>query len=452
MADTVAVGYVHDDADITASFLRSYQSLLMWHLANPQAPQIVAEFPMQFGTDGLPGARNRVVEGFLESDADWLFWVDCDMGFSPDTIDALHRAAHPQERPAVGALCFSMKQYDPDGYGGWRTEPRPTLYSWVTNHEGNRGFMAAREYPRDAVVRCDGTGSAAILIHRSAFETIGEGWYDKTKVDGTVQAEDLSFCMRLAANNVPLHVHTGVKTTHVKQVWTSEEHFLTSTWPAPATEPVAVIVPALNRPGNVPRFMHSLRASTGLATAYWICDEDDHDQIAAVKDHGGTVIINDAPHRSFACKANVGYRHTTEPWMLLVGDDVVFRPGWYDRAVRAAGSRFHMVATNDGGNEAVLAGEHATHPLIRRTWVDEHGASWDGPGTVCHEGYRHWWVDSEWTAVARLAGAFVYAPDAVVEHLHPQFGKSDMDDTYRKGASNKERDERLFRQRLRKAS
>jgi hypothetical protein len=46
------------------------------------------------------------------------------------------------------------------------------------------------------------------------------------------------------------------------------------------------------------------------------------------------------------------------------------------------------------------------------------GASWDGPGIVCHEGYRHWFVDDEITVAAQLRGVFQAALGSHVEHLH----------------------------------
>ena len=51
-------------------------------------------------------------------------------------------------------------------------------------------------------------------------------------------------------------------------------------------------------------------------------------------------------------------------------------------------------------NPRVISGEHGTHLLIRRSYIDEVGASWgtDGkgtPGEVCHDGYTHMYVDDE---------------------------------------------------------
>lgn len=452
---TVAVGYVHDPAaDLSWSWHDSFEHMAGWHgqqYGHPEVPELVAKLPMSCGTDGLEAARNRVVSEFLDlpSRPDYLFWIDCDMGFPPTIVADLASVAHPTERPVVGALCFRAQKKHPDGYGGWTVEVQPTVFDWGTVG-GKSGFIPRLSYKRDTVTQVAATGSAAVLIHRSVFETIeaehGQRWYDKLTVDGLTYAEDLSFCMRVGAADIPMFVHTGVLTTHIKSVWLSEQHFLDQQFPPPARERVAVIAPVMRRPQNVERFVVSLRASSGLAVPYFVCDEDDHDEIAAVRNAGAEVIVNKGS-RGFAVKANLGYRETSEAWMLFVGDDVMFRPGWYDRALRAAGDRFGLVSTNDRGNVAVMTGVHATHPLMRRSWVDESGASWDGPGTVAHEGYRHWYVDNEWTAKSQQEGQFVYAPDAVVEHFHPLFNKATTDETYRLGQSYADRDRKLWEKR-----
>lgn len=412
------------------------------------------------GTDGLVGARNQVVRHFLSTELEWLWWVDTDMGFQPDTVDRLLEAADPGQRPIVGALTFANRGTGTDGFNGQTTSPTPVIYDAARspNPDDPPAFMPRADYARDAVVQCSATGSAAVLIHRSVFEKVadrfGPCWYDKIRMTedtltdgGRVFAEDLSLCIRAYEVGCPTHVHTGVKTTHHKELYVGEPEYLAASWPPPAEERCAVIVPVLHRPKNVHPFMASLKASTSLATAYFVCEPNDTTEQDEVRKHGGKVLLHPG---TFAKKANHGYRNTTEPWMLLVGDDVMFRPGWLDRALRAAsGDRFSLVGTNDMSG---LARDLATHPLVRRSWVDEHGASWDGPGVMCHEGYGHCFVDNEWTEVAKRAGVFIQAPDAVIEHFHPIFGKAADDPIYRKGYSTYDADQRLFHSRLGRAA
>jgi glycosyltransferase involved in cell wall biosynthesis len=212
----------------------------------------------------------------------------------------------------------------------------------------------------------------------------------------------------------------------------------------------AVVVPVMRRPHRVQPLVESLVESGADARLVFVADHDDTAQLEAIQAAGADLVVNFDERRSFAVKANLGYRSTTEPWLLFCGDDVVFCPGWLEAALSAAGEHFHLVATNDLLNGAVMVGRHATHPLIRRSWIDSHGASWDGPGVVAHEGYGHWFVDNEWSMVALQAGVFRFAPAAVVEHRHHLNGGAEHDEVYRHGEVTSATDSALFNERARR--
>jgi len=452
-SDAVTVAYVHPN-EVTASWHQSLMALVGYDLGNHCRVARGGWLAIRcYGADGIPGARNKAVAQFLlEKDAEWLFWIDTDMGFAPDTVDRLLEVADPVERPIVGGLCFAQKQTDDDGMGGWGTVLAPTIYDWTTLEEtGETGFLSRHGYPANSLVRCAGTGAACILIHRSVFEKLdqaGRGdWYDRVPnptAGGRLLGEDLSFCLRAGSAGIPVHVHTGVRTTHFKPAWFGESHYWRQVVPPPAAEQTAVIVPVLRRPQNAAPFMQTLRATTGLATVYAVANHDDPETAKAWDEAGATVLY--AEGISFACKVNEGYSQTTEPWLFLTGDDVRFHPGWLDHAQAAAAGR-DVVGTNDLGNPRVIRGEHATHMLIRRRYVDEVGASWDGPGAVCHEGYRHWFVDDEIVTAARQRNTFAVAPGSIVEHLHPLFEKGEADEVYRIGIEAAPQDQVLFVER-----
>lgn len=241
MRDSVTVGYVHAD-EVSYSWHRCWQDLADRDRALDGPLQRGGFIAMRCGTDGLPAARNATVLQFLSSDADWLFWIDTDMGFRPDIVERLLEAADPTERPIVGALCFAQRELAGDGTGGYRCTATPTIYDWSTgvDMKGNhrQGFVARTEYDVNALNRCDATGSAAVLIHRSVFETIreqfGPTWYNRAPESPEPNAqgvivmlgEDMSFCMRAGIVKIPIHVHTGVKTTHHKAIWLGEDDYI----------------------------------------------------------------------------------------------------------------------------------------------------------------------------------------------------------------------------------
>ena len=450
MPDTL-LAYLHPN-DIPATFHKSLVDLLGFDMTHGQ--HLGPWASVRCATGGVPEGRNQVMAQFLATDGiDWLFMVDADMGFAPDIVERLHRVADATDRPIVGGLCFAQRENADDGLHGFRCEARPTIYDYIDHPDGHRRFTGRAHYPANSLVRCAATGAACLLIHKSVarrvFDEYGATWFDRVRgTDGSLLGEDISFFVRTSALEVPLHVHTGIRLTHFKNVWLGEVDFWSQFVPPPATERATVIVPVLNRPDNVRPLVESLRASTGLADVLFVTEPDDLTEWAAIDAVGAARMTHPG---TFAEKVNAACRAgIATPWVLLVGDDVVFRPGWLDHAQFVA-HKFggKVVATNDLGNPRVMAGEHATHPLISVDYIAEQGASWDGPGVVCHEGYRHWFVDDEITTAAKQRGVFQAALGAIVEHRHPIFGKASDDEVYRLGQSHAQRDAALFKKRAR---
>jgi hypothetical protein len=109
-----------------------------------------------------------------------------------------------------------------------------------------------------------------------------------------------------------------------------------------------------------------------------------------------------------------------------------------------------VIGSNDLANPRVMRGEHATHWMIARDYIDEVGASWDGPGVVAHEGYKHWFCDDEIATAARLRGVFQMALAAEIEHLHPITGKRETDEVYQRNDRHATADRMVFERRLKK--
>jgi len=244
----VHVGIVHDGGHHTVSF--SHSLLALYGID----PRVGWSPPVQVraGTNGLIEARNSIMAHFLDkTDAAWLLMLDDDMGFRPDLLDRLLDAAMkpglvvwPEEGdgpipPVVGALCFGLRrEQEMTETHGYETRPFPTLYEWaeVEWPDGTRelGFKVRTSYTPNTLTRVHGTGAAALLVHRNAAERVRatqcEGrpeWFEHARyASGTKVSEDLSFCYRLGAAGIPIYVHTGVPTSHMKTVWVDERYYL----------------------------------------------------------------------------------------------------------------------------------------------------------------------------------------------------------------------------------
>jgi hypothetical protein len=477
----VTVAYLHPN-DVAHSWHESMTSLVGYDLGAEQRIIRGGWIGMKCGAGGLDRGRTLAVAQFLdERDAEWLFWVDADMGFAPDTIDRLLAVADPVERPLVGGLCFALKETEQDGMGGFRTAARPTLFDWVTDGQGRTGFQGRSHYPVNTLVQVQGTGSACLLVHRSVFERIaqehGPVWYNRipNPSTGDLIGEDLSFCVRAGSAGIPIWVHTGVRTTHQKTLWLGEQDFWRQRLAPPAAEPIAVLLPLAGRPEHARPFMQSLKASTGLATVYGIVDMANQDLGETWQAEGARIVWVDASPEgrakwaaeqgytqpwawddpaadrpsTFSEKLNRGVLATREPWMLVVGSDSAFRPGWWDHAHHVATTyKASVIGTNDLGNPRVMAGEHATHPILSRTYIEDQGGSFDRPGQLAHEGYWHWFTDDEIVAAAKQRGAWQPALGCVIEHLHPAWGKAADDPVYALTRQHLPHDRELIQKRL----
>lgn len=219
---------------------------------------------------------------------------------------------------------------------------------------------------------------------------------------------------------------------------------------------VAVLIPVLGRPERVEPLLASLYSSWEEAPLWpiFLASEGDRDELDAIAAADGSphvmILPGERQPGDYARKINMGIRWLREAevkWAFLGADDLCFCHGWADRAIAASASTFDVVGTNDLGNPEVTRGQHSTHSLVHVSYLGR--GTIDEPRALLHEGYRHNWVDTEFVQTAQSRGAYVKAFDSMVEHLHPHWGKGDLDATYQLGLADYDEDRRLFLARRR---
>lgn len=191
---------------------------------------------------------------------------------------------------------------------------------------------------------------------------------------------------------------------------------------------LAVIIPMLRRAHRV-RPVHDSIRDTSDARIVFAVSPGDQGVIDAIGETGAEYLtVPRARTGDYARKIQAGIDHTTEPFVFTGADDLAFHPGWFDAAVAKMTDRIGVVGTNDLSNPRVMRGDHATHFLVAR-WYVELGTI-DQPGQLMHDGYLHEFVDDELVGTAKSRGAWAFAEDSIVEHLHPMAGKAPMDTLY----------------------
>ena len=217
---------------------------------------------------------------------------------------------------------------------------------------------------------------------------------------------------------------------------------------------IVVIVPVLGRAEKLASIAEDLRVASPECRLVFVCSFDRDMDIASADDTGADVLIADwtPGPADFANKMLLGYQRTTEEWIFQGATDVEFQPSWAKAALRRAEETdAKVIGTNDMANPMVTRkGRHSTHTLIARDYIDDPGATFDGPGTIFATAYDHQSVDVELIWLAQQRRVWAFARDAIVRHRHPFFDRSvPMDDTYRKGLEHGRADAELFARRKR---
>lgn len=157
----------------------------------------------------------------------------------------------------------------------------------------------------------------------------------------------------------------------------------------------------------------------------------DDDDLADYPDLGDVRIVG--PRGLLSAYWNECYAASSGEIVMHAGDDIRFRTVAWDTLVQAAfesvADRILFVHGDDGFQHERLG----THGFLHRRWVETLG--YFVPPYFSSD-YNDTWL----TEVADSIGRRVYLPDVVTEHLHPNAGKGEWDQTHRERLERHGRD------------
>ena len=168
-------------------------------------------------------ARNILVERCLEDGYDWLFMLDGDMAFQPETLMRLNA----RKKELIAALTFTrvlppapaayrgITRYTEDGWP-YYSVCWDEILEWLERH----GQYLKLENPSvilpdvpDALAQYDSTGGACVLIHRPVLETIEPPWFQYTDPERMI-GEDFYFFQKAREAGYPLWIDRTVIVGH----------------------------------------------------------------------------------------------------------------------------------------------------------------------------------------------------------------------------------------------
>lgn len=172
------------------------------------------------GSPHVDQSRNAVTRAFLDSDCDYLLWVDDDVVLFPAGIKELIDSIHTTRLNNLAPVCFVVV----DGM------PFPGVYHWRDNHMirtfsidkwlRTRDMLAANG--RRPIIQADLVGGGCWIGTKELYERTvdehGEWWRLNWEDEGgnMRRGEDLYFFRRMENESIKFNVHLGVECGHMK--------------------------------------------------------------------------------------------------------------------------------------------------------------------------------------------------------------------------------------------
>jgi hypothetical protein len=187
---------------------------------------------------------------------------------------------------------------------------------------------------------------------------------------------------------------------------------------------ISLLVPTRQRPQNVERLWKSIietaTVPSDIEMVLYVDDDDDsYNNLAFPLTivRGPRIVLSEMWNKA-AEKANGDI-------LMYAADDIVFRtPNWDSLVIdkfKNIPDGIAFVFGNDGSK--VHDGKYGTHGFMTRKWVDT-------LGYVCPPHFSGDYSDTWINDVAKMVGRHFHI-NIMTEHLHPDFGKTELDATYK---------------------
>lgn len=164
-----------------------------------------------------PTARNNLFQKAIDHGYDWIFWVDSDMVFEPDTLlKLIETAEHGHD--FVTGLTFSRK------FPCFPTICKELHWKPYEDHI-DHGCTYFTDYPKDSVFPVAAAGCACLLMKTELGEKVIDHFRCAPFDNLQCMGEDYSFCWRLNKIGVEMVCDSRVKVGHIGEFVYNEACF-----------------------------------------------------------------------------------------------------------------------------------------------------------------------------------------------------------------------------------
>jgi hypothetical protein len=154
-------------------------------------------------------ARNSMVEDFLASEADIMWFLDSDVVPPPNVLDLITKHGEQWELAGAPYPVFMT----PAGYAG----PQVVMCVYTADEKG----MHARSVPYSGTNFVDGMATGCIFIKREVFAQLEKPYFEfkyNPESREITEGEDLGFCMKVNALGYKFFTDFSMVCGHYKNV------------------------------------------------------------------------------------------------------------------------------------------------------------------------------------------------------------------------------------------
>jgi hypothetical protein len=387
-------------------------------------------------TTNIASGRNTICKSFLDSDSDWLLFIDSDQVFEPTLIERLLDSADVDERPVISGLIMARRES--------HMPISPACALWDPAPDSNR-LIRPPTIPHIRWWKVATVGAGCLLIHRRVLEAIRDRygkthassvWFDYEPFhyvdqDGVekndVMGEDYVFSMRATECGFDMLVDTTIELGHNKTFTLTRANYYVQ---QPNICDTFVAIPVKDKLDLTSALVDQLRAQggwdglfiidngSGKQTKQWLSQQRD----MLVFDGKGKGI-----HEMWNLAANECLRRSAGQFnLILLNNDLILGDRFCEGLVTALRSN-NMVAVGPNYDDRPSNGVEQVRGICAERYDGTGGLPGFAMairGELFAQGYRFpedckWWYgDNDLTMTMDMSAlAYGIATDTHVKHL-----------------------------------